>query len=283
MQNDEVFDLIQAHIDSEISTKDEARLQELLAQSPEYRALLEAYEQADTDLLTLQEEVPEGFTASVMQNLPKQGKKVRHFARYVGAAVAAAAALALIVGFRTAIPPLNTKAEVLEVGSPDRLSAPPAEYFDISADVPLSSETQEPANAKPPQRMTLHSSGSFEAGSSSIAITEKAFQPSESDSAMSADCVAFLFHPAGAELPELQKFTPDCTYIGVSDFYSLYSDMGLLPETDGMAYDICEYVLDYDTFAALQSTYTVSYSCVFADQSPVEVIRLVVLTPSSEE
>lgn len=95
--------LLSGHLDGCNTEAEEASLQAHLAACPACRARLEDYRRQDEALHTLfQEEVPEGFTARVMQALPPRAaapkKRKAWYLRPSAAMGAAAAALLLLVG-----------------------------------------------------------------------------------------------------------------------------------------------------------------------------------------
>ncbi len=93
MTCEEALLLISGSLDHENTEEQDGLLREHLEQCPSCRAVMEAFQQADSGLLELTEEPPVGFTGSVMDAIRTQKKK-HHFWK----PLAVAAVLVVVIG-----------------------------------------------------------------------------------------------------------------------------------------------------------------------------------------
>lgn len=260
------LELISAHIDNEISDADECRLQAHLAVCSDCRALLNAYLQADSGLAFLAVDAPEGLKDAVMKNLPAQAKKERHIGRYLGLGLAAAAVIALAIGFSSKLPSLNTKK------STDR-NLPT---------VQASQEAAEVGNASQNLAMQLPEQGDTDATSSDAGEADAKSTKRHRDhtlDAANAQSVAVLENTDSRALPELDGFLPTACFSNVDDF----SEICTIPLPDASEDGLCfvnVYEIDRETFLSIVNAYEGVLPLTYDDSFKSPTVCLYVVSPA---
>ena len=262
MSCDAYLELLQAHIDNESSAADEKRLQAHLAQCNDCRLLLSAYLQADAGLAALNEDAPAGLKDSILQSLPAQEKKSRHFGRYAGIILAAAAALTLVIGFGAKLPSLGAKKaeSKTDVVLQQKSDALQVYGFQESSNV----------SASPTETPTVPDADITKESSPSRHLTLIADELSQT--------TAIVFNRDRLSLVELEEIVPQETYYGVDDLSAICGPLADSFE-EGL-YDVCVYELDVETFLSVADTYENILPIVYADRFLSETVCLYLIVPT---
>lgn len=269
MPCNDYLELISAHIDNEINKADERRLQSHLAGCSSCRALLDAYVQADSGLASLSVEAPEGLKDAVMKSLPKQAKKERHFGRYAGIGLAAAAALALVIGFSTRLPSLNAKKDAVR-------EAPAAQdqYFYDTPELGAVNNAFDTFAATPAP--TDAPAGMLDAAED--ATEGASTRHFKRDGSASAQTVAVLENTDGRALPELDSLEPTACFSNADDLSELPIALPDVSE-DGL-YFIKVYEIDRESFLSIVETYEGELPLTYDDILLSPTVCIYVLTPA---